>query len=325
MRKIFKYYQREFTVFIALAIIVAVFSIINPMYITISNVGDIVDQAVIYGLMGIGMTFVIITGGIDLSVGAILALVAVVAATLSSGGMNVFAVAIISLILSAALGAVNGFLVSKMKLQAFIATMGSMSIFRGIAYLFTGGFPVTGVNKGFRSLFYGKVFLSFRSSIVILIVLAIVAHFILKYTRFGSYVYAIGGNAEASRLSGVKVDRNLIKSYIMCGVCTGLAALVLITKLASGEPTAGQGYELDAIAAACIGGASMAGGRGTILGTFLGALLFSALKVGMVTSGVDTFWQYVATGVVIIIAAYIEILQSKLAGSSKTSRLLKAR
>lgn len=315
MKKILKNYQREFTVLIALAVVVIVFSIINPMYITLANVGDIVDQAVIYGLMGIGMTFVIITGGIDLSVGAVLALVAVVAATLSASGMNAILVTVIALALSAVLGAVNGFLVSKMKLQAFIATMGSMSVFRGIAYLFTGGFPITGVDKGFRQLFYGKVVLSFRSSILILILLAILSHIILRYTRFGSYVYAIGGNAEASRLSGVKVANNTMKAYIVCGITTGLAALVLIAKLASGEPTAGQGYELDAIAAACIGGTSMAGGRGTILGTFLGALLFSALKVGMVTSGVDTFWQYVATGIVIIIAAYIEILQRKISRS----------
>ena len=145
-----------------------------------------------------------------------------------------------------------------------------------------------------------------------MIVFAIIAHVLLKYTRFGNYVYAMGGNEEATKLSGVRVDRN----RVICGVGSGLAAMILIAKLASGEPTAGNGYELNAIAAACIGGTSMSGGRGTIAGTVIGAILFSALKVGLITSGVDTFWQYVATGVVIIIAAYVEIIQSKLAKRS---------
>lgn len=308
--------ERELTLLAALAVIVIVFTVINPIYISVLNISDIIEQSVIFGLMGIGMTFVIITGGIDLSVGSILALVAVTAAKLSSGGMNVVGVVVISALLGAVLGLVNGFMVSYMKLQPFIATMGSMSIYRGISYIVTDGFGFR-VASSFRSLFYGKIAVGLRSSVVVLIVFAIIAHVLLKYTRFGNYVYAMGGNEEATKLSGVRVDRNRVVAYIICGVGSGLAAMILIAKLASGEPTAGNGYELNAIAAACIGGTSMSGGRGTIAGTVIGAILFSALKVGLITSGVDTFWQYVATGVVIIIAAYVEIIQSKLAKRSK--------
>ena len=315
MKNKFKKMERELTLLAALAVIVIVFTVINPIYISVLNISDIIEQSVIFGLMGIGMTFVIITGGIDLSVGSILALVAVTAAKLSSGGMNVVGVVVISALLGAVLGLVNGFMVSYMKLQPFIATMGSMSIYRGISYIVTDGFPVSGVASSFRSLFYGKIAVGLRSSVVVLIVFAIIAHVLLKYTRFGNYVYAMGGNEEATKLSGVRVDRNRVVAYIICGVGSGLAAMILIAKLASGEPTAG--YELNAIAAACIGGTSMSGGRGTIAGTVIGAILFSALKVGLITSGVDTFWQYVATGVVIIIAAYVEIIQSKLAKRSK--------
>lgn len=320
MKNRFKNVERELTLLVALVAIVIVFTIINPIYISVLNISDIIEQSVIFGLMGIGMTFVIITGGIDLSVGSILALTAVTAAKLSSGGMNVVGVFVISILLSAVLGTANGFMVSRMKLQPFIATMGSMSVYRGIAYIITDGFPVSGVDSAFRNIFYGKIAVGLRSSVVVLLVFAILAHILLKYTRFGSYVYAMGGNEEATRLSGVKVNSNKIKAYIICGIGSGLAALILIAKLASGEPTAGNGYELNAIAAACIGGTSMAGGRGTIAGTVIGAILFSALKVGLITSGVDTFWQYVATGVVIIIAAYVEIIQGKLAGRKKKSK-----
>lgn len=204
MKNKWKNLERELTLLAALVVIVIVFTMINPIYISIFNISDIIEQSVIYGLMGIGMTFVIITGGIDLSVGSVLALTAVTAAKLSSGGMNVLGVTVISLALSAALGAANGFMVSCMKLQPFIATMGSMSIFRGIAYIVTEGFPVSGVDSAFRSVFYGKISVGLRSSVVVLLVFAVIAHILLKYTCFGNYVYAIGGNEEATRLSGVK-------------------------------------------------------------------------------------------------------------------------
>lgn len=317
-KKLFKNLQREMSLVVGLIGMIIIFSIISPMFFTPQNLRDIVEQAVIYGLMGVGMTYVIITSGIDLSVGSIVALTGVSLSLMLVGGMNIALALIITLIIGIALGFINGFLVAKMSLQPFIATMGTMSLYRGVAYVITGGYPISGIPTEYRNLVYGEIIpdSGIRGSIVILICFAIIAALILKNTKFGSYVYALGGNEEAARLSGIRIEWNKIKAYIVCGIGSTLAAIVLIGKLGAGEPTAADGYELDAIAAAAIGGTSMAGGRGTILGTFIGAILFSALKIGLIVSGVDSFWQYIATGLVIIVAAYVEVAQSKIAASS---------
>ncbi len=317
-KKLFKNLQREMSLIVGLIGMIIIFSIISPMFLTPQNLRDIVEQAVIFGLMGVGMTYVIITSGIDLSVGSIVALTGVSLSLMLVGGMNIALAIIITLVIGIALGFINGFLVAKMTLQPFIATMGTMSLYRGIAYVITGGYPISGIPTEYRNLVYGEIIpdSGIRGSIVILICFAIIAALILRKTKFGSYVYALGGNKEAARLSGIRIEWNTIKAYMVCAVGSTLAAIVLIGKLGAGEPTAADGYELDAIAAAAIGGTSMAGGRGTILGTFIGAILFSALKIGLIVSGVDSFWQYIATGLVIIVAAYVEVAQSKIAASS---------
>ena len=161
----------------------------------------------------------------------------------------------------------------------------------------------------------GDFFSIFRISILILLIFAFITHILIKSTRFGNYVYAIGSNEEATRLSGVSVDFNKLMTYGLCGVGAALAGMVMLARLGTGEPAAGQGYELNAIAAAAIGGTSLAGGKGTIIGTLLGAFLLSALKVGLVVVGVDAFWQYIATGGIIVVAAYFEVLQNKIKGT----------
>lgn len=317
-KKLFKNLQREMSLIVGLIGMIIIFSIISPMFLTPQNLRDIVEQAVIYGLMGVGMTYVIISGGIDLSAGSIVALTGVSLSLMLVGGMNIALAIIITLIIGIFLGFINGFLVAKMTLQPFIATMGTMSLYRGIAYVITGGYPISGIPTEYRNLVYGEVIpdSGIRGSIVIFICFAVIAALILRKTKFGSYVYALGGNQEAARLSGIRIDWNKFKAYMVCGIGSTLAAIVLIGKLGAGEPTAADGYELDAIAAAAIGGTSMAGGRGTILGTFIGAILFSTLKIGLIVSGMDSFWQYIATGLVIIVAAYVEVAQSKIAASS---------
>lgn len=317
-KKLFKNNQREFCVIIGLIAMTIIFTLINPIFISGANIRDIVEQGVIYGLMGIGMTFAIITGGIDLSVGAILALVAVTLSKMLVAEVNVFLAMLVSLIVGLVMGFLNGFIVTKMKLQPFIATMGTMSLYRGIAYVITQGFPIANIPQNYRAIMYGVLIpgSGIRSSILVFVLFAIICGIILRKTRFGSYLYALGGNEEAAKLSGVKIDFNKICAYMMCALGSTLAGFVLVAKLGAGEPTAANGYELDAIAAAAIGGTSMAGGRGTILGTFFGALLFSCLKIGLICSGVDSFWQYIATGLVIIVAAYVEVAQSSLAAAS---------
>lgn len=312
MKKLFKQYNREMSLVIAIAAMFLIFGLINSIYVSPDNIIDIVNQATIYGLMAVGITGIIISGGIDLSVGSALALIAVVIGDLAVSGVHPALCLIIGLVFGFMLGLVNGLLVAKLSLQPFIATLGTMSIYRGAAYLLTSGVPVLGVPESFRDFTDGEIVWFIRISVIIFFLFAIIAHVVLRKIRLGSYIYAIGGNEEAARLSGVKVDLNKILIYGIGMMGTALAAMIQLGKLGTGDPTTGQGYELNAIAAAAIGGTSMAGGRGSIVGTVLGAILFAGLKIGLIVAGVDTFWQYVATGLVIIIAAYIEVVQNKI-------------
>lgn len=310
MKQLLKNYNREVSVMVAIAIMFLVFGLINSIYVSPDNLVDILNQANIYGLMALGVTGIIITGGIDLSLGSALALVAILISKLAVTGLNPVLCLISGILMGLVFGGINGLLVAKLKLQPFVATLGTMSIYRGAAYLIAQGRPILNIPVNYRLFVDGKVFWYIRVSIIIFILFAIFLDIILRKTRLGSYIYAIGGNEEASRLSGVNVEKIKIAIYSIGMVGIALAAMIQIGKLGAGDSTTGNGYELDAIAAAAIGGTSMAGGRGTIIGTVLGAILFAGLKVGLIVAGVDTFWQYVARGVVILIAAYLEIAQN---------------
>ncbi|MDQ0974784.1 ribose transport system permease protein [Neobacillus niacini] len=306
-----KLFSREASLIFAIIMMVIIFSAIEPIYLSGGNLLDIFDQTVINGLLAIGITYAIITGGIDLSIGSIFAVVIVITGDLLVRGMNPVLAITIGMALGFVLGVVNGLLITKLKLQPFIATLGTMSAYRGIAYIYTGGWPVLDIPDNFRSMLAGDVVKDVPVSVLILIAFTIVSHIILKYTKLGTYIFAIGGNEEATKLSGVNVDRTKILTYALCGVGAALAGMILLARLGSGEPATGQGYELNAIAAAAIGGASLAGGKGNMIATLLGAILLSALKVGLVVVGVDSFWQYIATGAIIVVAAYSEVIQDK--------------
>lgn len=303
---------REAGIIVALFVMVIVFALIEPIYISPGNILDIIEQSTINGLLAIGITLAIITAGIDLSIGSTFAIVIVAVGNFLLMGLSPFLAVLAGMLIGFLLGAFNGILIAKLKLQPFIATLGTMSIYRGIAYVITGGWPVLDIPERYRQMVDGDIVFDAPVSIFILVGFAAVGYILLRYTKFGSYVYALGGNEEATRLSGVDVDRNKILAYGFCGVGAALAGIVLLARLGTGEPAAGQGYELNAIAAAAIGGTSLAGGRGGIVGTVLGAVLLSALKVGLIVVGVDTFWQYIATGVIIVIAAYFEVIQGRL-------------
>lgn len=311
MKKILSKFSREIGVLVALLILIIIFGILNPLYLTPKNLMDIVDQTVINGLLAMGMTMVIITGGIDLSIGASMAIVLVVVGKALAGGMNIYLASALGVALGGALGYFNGFLVTKMGLQPFIATLGTNSIYRGIAYLITGGWPVLNIPNNFRKLFDGNIVGNLSSSMVLFALVAVILHILLKHTKLGTYMYATGNNEEATKLSGVDVDKTKITAYVISGICVSLTAMVTLAKLGTGEPAAGQGYDSNAIAAAAVGGTSLAGGIGSVLGTVIGALLLQALKVGLVVMNVDTFWQYIATGIIIIAAVYFDIVKGK--------------
>lgn len=312
VKKIMKRFSREFGIVIALAALILVFGLIEPIYLTPTNMLDILDQTAINGLLALGITFVIITSGNDLSIGSSMAVTIIAIGSLLVTGMNPVLCIVLGMALGFCMGLFNGFLVAKLKLQPFIATMGMMSVYRGVAYLFTGGWPVLDIPDNFRKMMDGDVFEVIPRSVILMLLCTVLGFIILKHTRFGTFLYAMGGNEEATRLSGVNVDRNKIIAYGICGIGAALAGMVMLAKLGTGEPAAGQGYELNAIAAVAIGGTSLSGGKGSIIGTLLGAILLQALKVGLVVCGVDTFWQYIATGAIIIVAVYFDVAQSKL-------------
>ena len=306
-----KNYSRELAVLAAILILVLVFTILDKSYFTISNLIDIIELATINSLIAIGITFTIITGGIDLSVGSIFAIVIVTVGHLCVSQVNPVLAIISGALLGIFMGIVNGVLITKMHLQPFIATLGTMSVYRGIAYVVTGGWPVIGIPNSYRYIFISN-FYEIPSSVIVMLIFAFITHIILKKLRVGNYLFAIGGNEEAAKLSGVNVNITKITAYAMCGLGSALAGMIMLANLGTGEPATGQGYELEAIAAAAIGGASLSGGKGSIVGTLLGAILLASLKIGLIVIGVDTFYQFIVTGAIIVIAAYFETIQKKL-------------
>ena len=306
-----KSYSRELAVLAAILILVLVFTILDKSYFTITNLIDIIELSNINSLIAIGITFTIITGGIDLSVGSIFAIVIVTVGHLCVAQVNPIFAIILGALLGTLMGSINGLLITKMHLQPFIATLGTMSVYRGIAYVVTGGWPVIGIPNNYRYIFISN-FYEIPSSVIVMLIFAFITHIILKKLRVGNYLFAIGGNEEAAKLSGVNVNITKITAYAMCGLGSALAGMIMLANLGTGEPATGQGYELEAIAAAAIGGASLSGGKGSIVGTLLGSILLAALKIGLIVIGVDTFYQFIVTGAIIVIAAYFEVIQKKL-------------
>lgn len=315
MKNIWNKYKREFVVLIATLAMCVVFTILNKNFVQYNNIITVLQQMVLNGVLAVGMMFTIITVGIDLSVGCTYAITGIVVASCTVNyGMNPFLAIVVGILIGAVLGAFNGFLINKLKLQPFIATLGTMSLYRGIAYVVTGGVPVTNVPDSYRNIFNGEMFGGIRYYIVVMIVVFVIAHVILSKMKSGDYLYAVGGNEEAAKLSGVNVIKTKYIAYIFCGICAAIAGMIMLASLGSAEATAGQAYETNAIAAAAIGGTRMAGGKGTALGTFIGALMLSVLKVGMVVINVDSFWQFVVTGIIIIVASYFEFIQQDIKG-----------
>ena len=315
MKGIWNKYKREFVVLIATLAMCVVFTVLNKNFLNYINFLTILQQMVLNGVLAVGMMFTIITGGIDLSVGCTYAITGIVVASCTVNyGMNPFLAILVGIVIGAVLGAFNGFLINQLKLQPFIATLGTMSLYRGIAYVVTGGVPVTNVPTSYRDIFNGIVFGGVRSYIIVMVVVFVIAHILLSKMRSGDYLYAVGGNEEAAKLSGVNVIKTKYIAYIFCGICAAIAGMIMLASLGSAEATAGQAYETNAIAAAAIGGTRMAGGKGTALGTFIGALMLAVLKVGMVVINVDSFWQFVVTGIIIIVASYFEFIQQDIKG-----------
>lgn len=292
---------------IGLLLIIVIISIMSPSFLTLSNLFNVLRQVSINALIAFGMTFVILTGGIDLSVGSILALTGAVTAGMMSGGMDPLLAMLLGVLLGVILGAINGLIIAKGKVAPFIATLATMTIFRGLTLVYTEGRPISGLGDSAVFTMLGKgYFFGIPVPVITMSITFAVLYFILKKTTFGRRVYAVGGNEEASRLSGINVDRIKIYVYSLAGGLTAIASLILTSRLNSAQPTAGNMFELDAIAAVVLGGTSLTGGRGWIVGTLVGALIIGVLNNGLNLIGVSSFFQQVVKGAVILIAVLLD-------------------
>lgn len=297
---------------VGLVIFAVIVSILNPRFLTHANILNVLRQTSINSIIAIGMTLVILTGGIDLSVGSILAICGAVMASLLNSGQNSIIALILTLLLGLVFGCFNGFLVSKMKLQAFIVTLVTMTFLRGATLVYTDGKPITVDDGGvlFENIGGGYIF-NVPIPIYIMIGLFILGYYILMHTKFGRYTYAIGGNEEATKLSGINVDKIKIWVYGISGMLSALAGVILTSRLFSAQPTAGSGYELDAIAAVVLGGTSLSGGVGRITGTALGAIIIGVLGNALNLLNVSSYYQMMIKAAVILIAVLIDRRSNK--------------
>ncbi|RUY99026.1 MULTISPECIES: ABC transporter permease [unclassified Mesorhizobium] len=297
--------MRDAGTLIGLVVILAVFGALVPGFFAERNLINILQQSSINACLALGMTLVIISGGIDLSVGPTAALSAVISASMMVAGVP-FPLAIAAgFAIGLACGLVNGVLVAHVGLQPFIVTLGTLSTYRALALIYTGGNPVLGLPPGFRAVFNGSLF-GLPLAVVIVACVAVVTWVVLKKTPFGEYLLAIGGNEEAAYIAGVPIARTKIAAYMISGLLAALAAQILIGRLGAAEPILGNLWELDAIAAAAIGGASLMGGKGSVVGTILGAVILGAMRNGLTLMNVQSFYQLLATGLIILAAMLID-------------------
>lgn len=292
---------------LALVIVCIGLAVLSPDFRTVGNLLDVMRQVSINAVISFGMTLTILLGGIDLSVGSVLAVSSVLTALLMKGGHGAVVAATIGLVAGALMGSLNGVVIAKGKVAPFIATLGTMTLLRGIALVLSKGTPISNFGNDFFSLLGGGYLIHLIPLPVIwMLIIFALFWFLLAKTVFGRHVYATGGNSEAARLSGVKTDRVQILVYTISGAMAAVAGVILTSRLDSAQPTAGAGYELDAITAVVLGGTSLSGGRGWIFGTLVGALLIGVLNNGLNLIGVSAFYQQVAKGAVILIAVLLD-------------------
>jgi erythritol transport system permease protein len=328
--------------YIALVVLLVFFSLNSPNFLTITSVITMVRHISLNAIIAIGATFVILTGGIDLSIGAIIGFTGMIAGgfihqgiRLDFPGVTIYpwvpVILLVCVLIGIFIGWINGALVSKFNVTAFIATLGTMYIFRGFALIRSNGTTFPNLqgkpelhNTGFPLLGQGTL-LGIPYSILIMIVLVIIAAYIAKKTPFGRHVYAVGGNENAARLSGIQVKKVKTIVFMISGGCAALVGLIISSELVAAHPATGESYEMNAIAATVLGGTSLAGGRGTIGGAVLGAFVIGVLNDGMVMMGISSFWQTVIRGIVIILAVILDQMQNRGPERSNVKKAVKAK
>ena len=294
---------RRASVVVGVALLFIIFSALTSSFYQPANLLDILLQSSINTMIAVGMTLVVMTRGIDLSVGSVVGLSSMIAASVLQG--NLILGIVVGMLIGVVCGLVNGLLIAKLKLPDFIVTLGMLSIYRGMALIYTDGKPIYGIDPMFRAIFAGDL-AGIPTPVLLALAIAFLAFLLVRYTALGEQIIAVGGNEEAARLSGINIDRVKICVYASSGLLASLAGFVRIGRVGAAEPIGGTGFELQAIGAAVIGGASLFGGEGNPLGSLIGALTLGAMQNGLTLLNVPSFWQLVATGVVVILAVFAD-------------------
>ena len=295
-----------------LALIVILLTIFTDTFMKTDNIMQVLRQAAVYAIMGVGMTFVLITGGIDLSQGSLLAFCCVLTGLTINATGNMWLGMLVGILGGAAIGFVNGAIIAYVKIPAFIMTLGSMYIIRGLTLYMTNSTQVAVNHLTFKVIGQGFL-LGIPVPVYIFIIIGYIAHLVLTKTATGRYIFAIGSNTETAKLSGVRIEKNTIKVYVLSGIAIGMASIVYLSRLSAAQPTAGQSYEMEAVAATVIGGTSISGGEGGILGTLIGAVIVSIIRNGLVLLGVQSFFTQMVVGAIIVCAVALDITSKRFA------------
>ncbi|BAB06040.1 ABC transporter permease [Halalkalibacterium halodurans] len=308
-KEIAKHILKKYGIFLILILLIALMSILTPHFLTSTNLVNIVRQMSIIGILAIGVTPIIITKGIDLSSGSLIALVSVVVASFAQGDSIMLPI-LMGVGVGLLIGLINGTLVAKAMLAPFIVTLGMMTAARGAAMLYSDGRPIGGLNEKFAFIGQGVIF-GIPVPVLIFAFVGIVTWVLLNKTKYGKYIYAIGGNEQAAITAGINVSRVKMFVYSYAGLLAGIAGIILTSRISSGQPQAGVMFELDAIASAVIGGTSLFGGIGTVGGTIIGALIIGVMNNGLDLLGVSSYWQQIVKGAIIVSAVYIDTRKNR--------------
>lgn len=297
---------RQFGLLFVALFIIILMSFLSPVFLTSQNITNILRQISLNGILSVGMTFVILTGGIDLSVGSVVGITGVIVGSLLQNGTNWLVACLAALVLSVICGAINGWLIAYVGFQPFIATLSTMTIGRGFALAYSNGKPYTISDPNFLQIGQGHLG-SVPIPIILLVIFCAIGLIILMMTTFGRYVFAIGGNKSAAKLSGVRTRRVELFVFVISSICAWMVGLILAARISSGQPTAGESYEMDAIAATAIGGTSMSGGIGSLTGTIIGFIIIGLLSNSMNLMNINSFYQQIVKGLLIIIAVFLDM------------------
>jgi ribose/xylose/arabinose/galactoside ABC-type transport system permease subunit len=307
----FNIFTRRYGICLVMILMIAVLSIASPAFRTPDNVLNVLLQVSINGILSIGMVFVMIAGGIDISIGSMLALTSSVAGMVLLKTGNIFFAVFVSIAVTAVAGLMNGLLVAKFKMFPFVVTLATQLVFRGFGYFVSGGYAHSIEVPEFKIIGTGRLFNVIPYPIIVFFVVVALAFILLHWTKTGRYVYAVGGNVNAATASGVNVSKTLILTYVISGICCGIAGIIMTSRINASQPNIGIGYETDAIAACVIGGASFAGGLGTIPGTVIGIIIIGLIYNGMNLLGISSYWQTIMKGLLIVAAVLLDLLMHR--------------